>query len=148
LFDGVASLIGLSLIASFEGEAAMALEAAASTWAEPYALPLLETGGVITLDWRPMVRAIAGDVLAGVQPGLISARFHASLGECAAQAASRIGLERIVLTGGCFQNARLYTETRARLEAMGLTVYGHHRTPPNDGGIAVGQAYFALHHTE
>ena len=148
LFDGIASMLGLCQKASFEGEAAMMLEAAASGRAKPYDISIVDDNGVLVLDWRPMVRAIAEDVLAGVSAGGISAGFHAALAEAAAETAARLGLSTVVLTGGCFQNARLYETMRARLEVRELTVHGHSRVPPNDGGIAVGQVYFAVHQPE
>jgi hydrogenase maturation protein HypF len=148
LFDGVASLIGLCQAASFEGEAAMALEAVATRDGEPYRLLFIEMDGMLVLDWRPMVRAIAAEAVEGRSPAAISACFHAALAESAGAVGERIGLGAAVLTGGCFQNARLAVAVRARLEARELIVYGHGKVPPNDGGIAVGQAYFAAHQPE
>ena len=55
----------------------------------------------------------------------------------------RVGRRRVVLTGGCFQNARLTEQTVDQLCAAGFAPYFHHRVPPNDGGLAVGQVVFA-----
>jgi hydrogenase maturation protein HypF len=98
------------------------------------------------LDLRPLWRARVADVLADVAAGEISARFHASL--CAGgaalvrRAARRDGRLPVVLTGGCFQNARL-AEGVARELSGEFEVYQHGEVPPGDGGIALGQAVVA-----
>ena len=77
----------------------------------------------------------------GIGAGAISAGFHDGLARMIAAVAARIGLETVVLTGGCFQNARLLTET---LRWLGdVPVLTHRTTPANDGGLALGQALVA-----
>ncbi len=71
--------------------------------------------------------------------GIISARFHNGLVEAAVDVAHRTALERVVLSGGCFQNRYLLERTIARLRADGFRPVWHQRFPPNDGGIALGQ---------
>jgi hydrogenase maturation protein HypF len=77
----------------------------------------------------------------------ISAGFHAGLGRgvaaAAAQAAAAHGLDTVALSGGVFQNARLTEVVVGELEGAGLAVLVHHRLPPNDGGVSVGQAAIA-----
>jgi hydrogenase maturation protein HypF len=73
----------------------------------------------------------------------LAAGFHAALAEGIAAVARRIGVESVLLTGGCFQNALLTERTVARLRLVGCAPFWHHRVPPNDGGLAVGQAVFA-----
>jgi len=153
LFDAVASLTGLCHRASFEGQAAMAVEFAAER-AQGYAgdvtagyrMDLLESdapGGSRTLDWRPTVNAILEDLGKGISPEHISVRFHAGLASglvCVAQAA---GLPRVVLSGGCFQNGLLLALARQCLAEAGFAVYSHSLVPPNDGGLSLGQAVVA-----
>ena len=73
----------------------------------------------------------------------ISASFHAGLAVAIAEVAARIGEMTVVLSGGCFQNPRLTETTIAALRARGLSPWWHERVPPNDGGLALGQAYWA-----
>lgn len=143
LFDAVAAALGLVPGAqSFEGEAAMALEAlAAGVEAAPY--PFGADGAAI--DPAPMLRALVTD-LAAQRPGAeIAAAFHAGLARafCApARLLVQTGRAKAVaLSGGCFQNATLLA--RCLVELDGLPVLVHHRVPANDGGLALGQALIA-----
>jgi hydrogenase maturation protein HypF len=131
--------------AGYEGEVAILWNLAADPAERggyPYAF---ETGEVIRLDLRPLVRAAVADFLRGTSPGTISARFHNTLGAAAAEmvgrATARAGRLPVVLTGGCFQNERLVEEV---LRALGgREVHRHGEVPPGDGGIALGQALVA-----
>jgi hydrogenase maturation protein HypF len=100
-------------------------------------------GAALVLDWEPALRAILGDLRRGVSRRAISAAFHAGLAATIAAVAGRIGELTVVLTGGCFQNARLTEMTVAALEAAGMTAVRHERVPPNDGGLALGQLWWA-----
>jgi hydrogenase maturation protein HypF len=145
LFDGVAALLGLHERATFEGQAAMAVEAVAdATEAGTYPLPLLDAlEGRRVLDWRPLIEAVLGDLRRGEAVSRVSARFHNALVDGIVAVARAIGESRIALTGGCFQNRRL-TETAARqLEEGGFRVLLHRQVPPNDGGISLGQILVA-----
>jgi hydrogenase maturation protein HypF len=147
LFDGVAALCGLPGVISFEGQAAMALEFAADQDCdEAYPFPLTGEEPAVA-DWEPLVRAILADRSAGVPPGRVSARFHNALAELAVSIARRwqpsAGSAAVVLSGGCFQNAPLARRVQARLTEAGFAVYTHGQVPPNDGGIALGQAAIA-----
>jgi len=145
LFDAVAALLGLRQRSTYEGQAAMELEWAAETanaTAKPLAF-LLRAGAPPILDWEPVVRAILADRAAGVATGEIAAAFHRGLALAIAEVAATIGEETVVLTGGCFQNAVLTEATVAALRAAGATPVWHEQVPPNDGGLALGQAYWA-----
>lgn len=148
LFDAVAALTGVCARSRFEGEAAMALEQAAldePLGVEPYALPCLGEGPWI-LDWAPMLGAIVRDVAGGAPTSRIAARFHAALAHAARAVVTRARLQPVVLSGGCFQNARLFEETRSLLLQAGespCTVGWPGELPPGDGAIAVGQALLA-----
>ena len=96
------------------------------------------------IDWEPMVLAILEDLRQRVPAGVISAKFHNTLAEMIVDIAGRIGEERVVLSGGCFQNKYLTERTIRRLETRGFRPYWHQRVPPNDGGIALGQVYAAV----
>jgi hydrogenase maturation protein HypF len=144
LFDAVASMINLRQELSFEGQAAMELEFYASPAIEG-AYPFdLRAGQPHVVDWEPMVRAIIADVSEGKPQGLIAAQFHNTLAAMIVAVAKLLKESRVVLTGGCFQNRYLTERTVRLLEAEGLRAYWHQRVPPNDGGLALGQAIAAV----
>ncbi len=141
LFDAVAALCGLRSEVSFEGQAAMELEAAVDPAERgAYEFPVGADG---VLDARPTVLAVARDVADGAAPGTVAARFHAAVAAATAEAVSRVGLETAVLSGGVFQNRTLLSATATLLEARGLRVLVPERLPPNDGGVSYGQAAVA-----
>jgi hydrogenase maturation protein HypF len=143
LFDAVAGLIGLRTRATFEGQAAMELEFAAELESgETYSFELRE-GSPTVVDWKPSILEMANDLERGDSRGSISAKFHNMLTEITVQVARKFGEPKIVLTGGCFQNRRLLERTIGRLREEGFRPYWHQRVPPNDGGIALGQAVAA-----
>jgi hydrogenase maturation protein HypF len=147
LFDAVAALTGVARVSRFEGQAAMSLEAAvAGEGGEAYPAPLAR-GEPLELDWRPLVAAAAADAAAGRPAGWIATRFHNALVEWIVAVARRAEAPHVVLSGGVFQNACLAARARARLEAEGFTPLTHRRVPPNDGGIALGQAVLAARET-
>ncbi|NVK60522.1 MAG: carbamoyltransferase HypF [Rhodobacteraceae bacterium] len=149
LFDAVAAMLGLCPVRqSYEGEAAMRLEALAV--AEPghpgYDFGVVQGAKGLQLDPAEMVAALAADLAAGLSPGRIAWRFHAGLARAFAGVARGLveqGEARAVaLTGGCFQNALLLDLTVAALDDVPVLL--HRRTPANDGGLALGQALVAL----
>ncbi len=97
----------------------------------------------LVLDWSPMIREILADLKRGVSVGEVSARFHNALVEGILAVARCADEKRVVLTGGCFQNKYLLERAVLRLQAAGFRPYWHQRVPPNDGGIALGQAVAA-----
>jgi hydrogenase maturation protein HypF len=149
LFDAVAAIAGLRQVVRFEGQAAMELEFAAAGQETDEVYPFrvaaaTSAAGPLIVDWEPMIRAILEDVRGAVSPGLLSARFHNTLVEMMAAVACQAGRERVVLSGGCFQNKYLLERAVQRLRADGLRPYWPQRIPPNDGGIALGQVMAAL----
>lgn len=149
LFDAVASLLGLRQTSRFEGEAAMALEFACEgiETEEAYPFRILECGtpkAPLIIDWAPLIEAILGDLEHSRPIGEIAALFHNTLSEIIVSVARRIGEEKVVLTGGCFQNKVLTERAITRLSAEGFQPYRHQQIPPNDGGLAVGQILAAL----
>ncbi len=152
LFDAVASLTGLRQTVNFEGQAAMELEFAITggQTSEGYRYALTQGAAgpgepdMIIVDWEPVILAVQADLSRGVPNGTISARFHVTLAEIIVAVARRVGLEKIALSGGCFQNRFLTERAVSRLEEEGFRPYWHQRVPPNDGGIALGQIAAAL----
>ncbi|HUI08903.1 MAG TPA: Sua5/YciO/YrdC/YwlC family protein, partial [Bacteroidota bacterium] len=148
LFDAVASLAGLRQVSSYEGEAAMALEFAVAPHVnEGYACTITAPGIAgetaedprLIVDWSAMLSALLEDIDGGAGTPLIAARFHNGLVEAAVAVARRVARERVVLSGGCFQNRYLLERLVRRLTEEGFRPYWHQRVPPNDGGIALGQ---------
>src|SRR5579871_5195769 len=134
LFDAVASIIGVARENRFEGQAAMLLENEIGRLRTEEAYPL-PSG-----DWTPLIAAVVADQSAGVAVPQIAARFHNALANWIVEVAEQSGISQIVLSGGVFQNRYLTERAAAMLEARGFQVYTHQRVPPNDGGIALGQA--------
>jgi hydrogenase maturation protein HypF len=149
LFDAVASLSGLRQLIKFEGQAAMELEFAIGSEETEQDYPfeiadctdLQDTGtqAPVIVDWEPLVRGILRDVQDGILPPRISRKFHNTLVEVIVAVARRVSQERVILTGGCFQNKFLLEHAVQKLEREGFRPYWHQRIPPNDGGIALGQ---------
>ena len=147
LFDAVASLLGLCHVASFEGEAAMALEdAAASRLARGYAVTL-SGGANWTADPATIVAGVVADIARGRDRSDIASAFHGTLRDLVVLGCERIreetGVETVVLSGGVFMNALLAEGALAALVARRFRVLLPHRVPCNDGGLALGQAYVA-----
>ena len=144
LFDGVSSLLGLCHKISHESQAAMVLETVAGRTAtgEPYPFRM-EEGDIRVLDLMPAVKDIVRELADGAAAADISARFHATVVAAfvrAAVAAKAVtGLDRIVLSGGVFNNNRIFTRMVEILESESFSVYTHSCIPCGDGGIALGQ---------
>lgn len=147
LFDAAAALIGVRSRMSFEGQAAMELEflCGGSTTELQYPIEIdqnIQHGeGLMIIDWSPLILGILSDLHTCVARQDIARKFHNTLTGIIIQSAQRIGEERIVLSGGCFQNITLLEQTVKLLEKEGFHPYWHQRVPPNDGGIALGQLY-------
>lgn len=146
LFDAVASLLGVRHRIDYEGQAAIELEALAES-ADPDpgrlapTLPLtVRADGVI--DPAPMVQTMVAARYAGTAPAVLAAAFHRAVAVAVAEAVAQVaGATRLVgLTGGVFQNVLLLRSCRTLLQRNGFEVLTHHIVPPNDGGLALGQA--------
>ncbi|MBS0599939.1 MAG: carbamoyltransferase HypF [Proteobacteria bacterium] len=145
LFDAAAGLLGVCAVNTYEGEAAIRLEAAARRHGPVEALAgcwrSFEDG---TLDLLPLLASLADET----GPGRGAARFHATLAAALAahslRLAARHRLDTVALAGGCCANLLLVGDLRARLEAAGLRVLEACELPPNDGGLALGQAWVAM----
>ena len=161
-----------AVAATYEGQAAIELEAIADRAERgTYELPLAEAAPVLApsapaaaplapaaappapaapsllLDARVTLRALVADLAAGIPAGVVSARFHRALATATASACARAaadaGSDRVVLSGGVFQNRLLLEQTARLIDAAGLRVLVPRQLPPNDGGISYGQAAVA-----
>ena len=146
-FDALGALGLARPRATYEGQVALEWNLAADeTETVSYPFKLTDEGGLVQADLRPLVRAAVEDLLNGVTPGRVSARFHEAMADVAAalvrRAAGAHGPMPVVLTGGCFQNARLGEGVLRRLQGD-FDVRLHGEVPPGDGGIALGQALVA-----
>ncbi len=144
LFDAVSSLIGVCQTTSYEGQAAIELEAVVDPH-ETGLYPFERDGQQI--DSAPVIQAVLADVRAGIPAGVIAARFHNSVAAMIHEICARLGaisgLREVALSGGVFQNVTLLGKTIPLLGDAGFTVYTHQLVPPNDGGLALGQAVIA-----
>lgn len=137
LFDAMAALVLGVRGTTYDGEAAARLEAAADpTDGTAYPLP--------DGDWRALVAAVAAALRRGHDPARIAAGIHGGLARWAASVVRREGVSRVVLSGGCFQNALLAERVAEAVVAEGARVYLPGMVPPNDGGLAVGQLAVSL----
>ncbi|MGH2721183.1 MAG: carbamoyltransferase HypF, partial [Actinomycetota bacterium] len=145
LFDAVAALVTGRRRANYEGQAAVELEQVADpAETAAYDCPVVADGGMLVLDGVELVRAAAADLLAGASAGRVAAAFHngfaRALVEWCVRLRAETGLTRVALSGGTFQNLLLLERVGAGLGDAGFEVLVHRRVPPNDGGIALGQA--------
>ena len=142
-FDAVAALLGIGGAVSYDGQAAAQLEAVAGPAdAAPFELALSPTWPG-ELDLRPAIRELVRELRRGTAAAVLAARFHATMARAIVLACRRAGRSTVVLTGGCFQNRRLLAGAVAGLTADGFEVLTHQQVPPNDGGLALGQAAIA-----
>lgn len=149
LFDGIASLIGVRDEVQYEAQAAIELELLVEERAEKDIYPICfhDQGNGFIAGTRGIIRGVVDDLLIHTPAPVIAGRFHSTMAALIHQTCLRIrqttGLQDVALSGGCFQNVRLLTETVDRLSADGFQVLTHHKVPSNDGGLALGQVAVA-----
>lgn len=138
LFDTAAALVGFTREISFEGQAAMWLEhvARGAGRVTPYPFPLLG----VELDFRPLLGALVADRLRGRDVSEIAAAFHAGIAHGIAAGCAAQPLEKVVVSGGVFQNSLLLQRLA---EILGERLWMNKKVPANDGGISLGQAALA-----
>ena len=148
LFDAVASILGVRQETTYEGQAAMELEAIAGQAEGSYPFEIGE-GHPFQIDLRGAIRRVAEDFLRGAPVPQISARFHRTMAQVVVAGCEIIresaGLNRVCLSGGTFQNLRLLEQSLAGLRERGFETFIHRRVPPNDGGLSLGQAVVAAY---
>ena len=155
LFDAVSAVLGIRRISTFEGEAATQLQFAAercpdgtrASAARDAQDALAEGDGRFTLNTQALFDEVVDGMLAGVPKEQLAYRFHQGLAELVVAACERVRRERgvgvVALTGGCYQNTLLLELSVGMLRERGFEVLTHSLVPPNDGGIALGQAVVA-----
>ena len=157
LFDAVSAILGIRHKSSFEGEASMALEFAAEAYEQKdheqkqnkKIDPLVyEEDGHVILNTQLLVQRIVEAKLQGADSGRLAYWFHEILAEqitaVCVEARNVSGRQKAVLSGGVFQNRLLLRLIEERLTEEGFEVLRHRMVPPNDGGIAVGQAAYGM----
>ena len=157
LFDAVSAILGIRHKSSFEGEASMALEFAAEAYEQKdheqkqneKRDPLVyEEDGHVILNTQLLVQRIVEAKLQGADSSRLAYWFHEILAEqitaVCVEARNVSGRQKAVLSGGVFQNRLLLRLTEERLTEEGFEVLRHRMVPPNDGGIAVGQAAYGM----
>jgi len=158
LFDAIAAIAGLRQSVTFEAEAAISLEDAASRLSgapqpadAPMAFPIRTIAdGRLEADWRQPLAEAVRLVLAGAPPPVVAVTFHEAVANMIVAVCRRLRAGPgspadgpVGLTGGVFQNVLLLDRTLTGLRAAGFDVFTHHAVPPNDGGLALGQAVIA-----
>jgi hydrogenase maturation protein HypF len=150
LFDAVASLLGVAQVSSFEAEAAMRLEALAAPLSHIVAAEAVDTlagADGLVLDTVRLVAALVRERGRGRPVDELAAVFHESLAQgisrVCVRLGSELGIDRVALSGGVFQNALLLARVEQLLRERDLVVFANHEVPANDGGISLGQALVA-----
>jgi hydrogenase maturation protein HypF len=146
-FDAAAGLLGVSQRMAFEGQAAMLLEGLAAAHGPVVtdaSLHALDAAG--TLDFTALVHALADEPDAGHAAALFHATLVAALADWVEWASRRERIDTVACAGGCFLNAIVSRGLRAALEARGIRMLEAGAVPPNDGGLALGQAAIARAH--
>jgi hydrogenase maturation protein HypF len=147
LFDAVASLAGVRQMITYEAQAAIEFEALLDeNISDAYEFDLSE-GETIEFDASKLIQAVTEDVLAQISVAKISAKFNNAVADLILRLAlifrEREKLNRVALSGGCFQNVTLLKASLRRLRENSFEVFTHRKVPPNDGGLALGQAVIA-----
>lgn len=148
-FDAVSALLGIKTDISYEGQAAIELEYYASEKdMEPYPVDLLNTESGFIINTSEIIKEIIREIKENKSKEHISSKFHTTIAEIVLQGCIKIrkqsALDKVVLSGGVFQNTTLLSLSVDRLKHNGFNVFTHSEIPANDGGIALGQAMMAL----
>lgn len=162
LFDAAAAILGICDKATYEGEPAIELEAAA--WRAFSSESACPTGNMASfsvtessrpddchvLNSRPLFEALLEGIRTGVPAGKLALDFHVTIARASARIASEIcvreDLDTVALSGGVFMNRLLLQLLTHELKDAGLAVLAPHAVPVNDGCIAYGQAAIARAH--
>ena len=151
LFDGACAILGIRLSSTFEGEAANALMFKAMEYKSEIDgdnFPLEEEEGSLILPTNVLLRRLIKGKLEGEDISFLAYYFHKTLSNMIVRACVQIkiktGIKTVALTGGVFQNTLLLSMCDIALKKEGFTILKHSLIPPNDGGIALGQAVYAM----
>jgi len=147
LFDGVAAIVGIRNQVKFEGQAAMELEMQAADGIDTIYDFDWVSGDPIQILSDPIICGVVQDVQNGLSIAEISIKFHKTLialfAEICVSLRQNRDLNRVVLSGGCFQNSILLSGMIRELRFRDFEVFAHQQVPTNDGGISLGQAVVA-----
>jgi hydrogenase maturation protein HypF len=151
LFDAISAILGVCEESTYEGQAAMELEMAIDNSTEDhYEFLYQDQEGPCSINPSPLLKGIYSDLKDRTPAGYISTKFHNSIAAMIVAVCLRLKeryrLDSVALSGGCFQNGYLLSQSISKLRQMGFTVLYHQIVPPNDGGIALGQALIANEH--
>lgn len=152
LFDAVAALLGVIDTPDYEGEAGLLLEAAALQLAPdeapfPLAFGLHQSAeGPLQIEWEELLNTLVGERRKGISTASLAAGFIRAISNLVIALAERFPGYPVALGGGVFQNRVLMDQLVPGLEAAGRQVLTSGTLPLNDGGIAAGQLWFAIHH--
>ncbi len=145
LFDGISSITGLKHKVSYHAQAAIALEQSALWSNESMAYPFTIKDKII--DYRPMIKEILNDLKSEIPKEAIARKFHNSVIEVIISLSdsirNEVGITKVALSGGVFQNEILLGGAFNELKERGFTPLIHQLVPPNDGGVSLGQAVFS-----
>ncbi len=146
LFDAVSALLGLCSANTFEGEAAMVLEAhVVGDVDDRYPVESTKENGYTVVDFSRTIIGIIEDKIKGQNSKFIATKFHNTVAtvieSIVAALSSEQGITDVALSGGTFQNLYLLNRTERLLSEKGMNVFTNHKMPSNDGGISLGQAY-------
>jgi hydrogenase maturation protein HypF len=148
LFDAVASILGVSHVSRYEGEAAMRLESVADIHARPRYDVAVRDGAPWTVDCGSIVRAVHADFRSGADRALVAGAFHRAVADAIVLGCERVrsisGVATVALSGGVFMNALLLSLANDALVGRGFRVLMHRHVPCNDGGLSLGQAYVTV----
>ena len=144
LFDAVAALMGVRQTVTYEAQAAIEMEALCTEGAQGnYTFEWVE-GAPLQFSPAPLLRAIADNMRAGMSVAEMAGKVHTACADLILKMCLRVRestkLNIVGLSGGVFQNVRLTTQAKQLLDQWGFEVLLHHQVPPNDGGLALGQA--------
>jgi hydrogenase maturation protein HypF len=145
LFDAISSLLSVRDEVHYEGQAAIELEMIADhNGKETYSFQIQKDESPMVIDPIEMIRGVVLDLTKGISPSKISGKFHRTIAsliiETCGAIRSKERLNRVVLSGGVFQNIFLLSLVTKELKRSDFEVYTHHLVPANDGGISLGQA--------
>jgi hydrogenase maturation protein HypF len=154
LFDAVAALLGLRLESDYEGQAAMELEALAlqavqdglsgPEWDFSFPVQIAQEQDHLVLQISPMITGLVDALSAGSDPALLALAFHqwliAAIRDMIGRLIGQLGRKKVVLGGGCMQNALLLQGLENGLTQDGFEVFSGEMVPVNDGGVSLGQA--------
>ena len=147
LFDAVASMANVRQKITYEAQAAIEFEALIDEEISDFYHFDLTEGDILKINWKNLIREIEKDVSAEIPVSTISAKFHNAAAnlilDLSRKMREKFALNKVALSGGCFQNVALLQRAMRLLENDDFEVFTHQKVPPNDGGLALGQAVIA-----